>query len=77
MVATMGLALGVGLVVLGALGVRHARAIARFEERLDAFGSTTDLSTVEPAAWNVQVTKVFAIALAGVGAFVVLLSVLE
>ena len=77
MAATMGLALGTALVVLGVLGVRHARAVARFEERLDAFGSKTDLSTVEPAEWNVQVTKVFALALAGVGAFVVLLSVLE
>ncbi|QSG07415.1 hypothetical protein [Halapricum desulfuricans] len=51
-----GLLLSVG----GAVGFRYARPIARLNEEIDAIGSKTDLSEVEPAEWKVLLTKAFA-----------------
>ncbi|WP_436906717.1 hypothetical protein [Halosimplex marinum] len=50
----------VGLVVVavGAVMVRYAYGISRFSEQLDAIGSTTPAHEVEPAAWNVALTKI-------------------
>lgn len=50
--------LGFFLVVIGAVGFRYARGITRFGEQLDAIGSTTPMSEVEAADWNVTLTKI-------------------
>ncbi|QLH85111.1 hypothetical protein HZS54_25945 [Halosimplex pelagicum] len=49
--------LGFLFAVFGGLGVRYARPLARFNEQMDAIGSTTPASEVEPAEWNVTFTK--------------------
>ena len=49
---------GLLLVGFGALGVFRGRALARFNEQVDAIGSTTPASEVEPAEWNVALTKI-------------------
>ncbi|MUV50843.1 hypothetical protein ELS20_11830 [Haloarcula hispanica] len=36
---------------------RYAYGITKFNEQLDAIGSTTRSSEVEPADWNVMLTK--------------------
>ncbi|MDS0259644.1 hypothetical protein NDI56_09595 [Haloarcula sp. S1CR25-12] len=53
-----GLAFGPLLAIGGALSYRYAYQITRISEQLDAIGSTTRASEVEPAEWNVAVTKV-------------------
>lgn len=52
----VGLLMSVG----GAIVFRYARPLTRFGEQIDAIGSTTDPSEVEPAGWNVFLTKAFA-----------------
>ena len=44
----------------GAVVYWYARALTRFSEQIDAIGSTTDPAEVEPAGWNVFLTKAFA-----------------
>ncbi|KAA9400089.1 hypothetical protein Har1130_00685 [Haloarcula sp. CBA1130] len=36
---------------------RYAYGVTKFSEQLDAIGSTTRSSAVEPADWNVMLTK--------------------
>lgn len=57
MVALKGLAMGIALIGVGAVIYRYAYAITRFSEQLDAIGSTRGVSNVEPATWNVILTK--------------------
>jgi len=59
--------LGFVLVVFGAVSFRYARSITRFGEQMDAIGSTTSMSEVEAADWNVALTKVVSALLAVVG----------
>jgi len=58
---------GLCLVVIGAVGFRYARGITRFGEQMDAIGSTTRMSEVEAADWNVALTKIGSVVLALVG----------
>lgn len=51
---------GLLMIVGGTIGYRYARPLTRFSEQIDAIGSTTDPSEVEPAGWNVFLTKAFA-----------------
>ncbi|WP_227353060.1 hypothetical protein [Haladaptatus salinisoli] len=71
MVAVAGV-VGSVLLGLGLLGVRHAYGVARFEERLDAVGSARRTGSVEPAEWNVALTRVLGGCLAAVGAAILL-----
>ncbi|WP_135365496.1 hypothetical protein [Halosimplex halophilum] len=50
--------LGLIVIGVGAVMVRYAYGISRFSEQLDAIGSTTPAHEVEPAAWNVALTKI-------------------
>lgn len=53
-------------VILGTPGIlvaRNARGLARRKGQSDAWGSTRDRSEVEPALWNVWVTKLSGYAL--------------
>ncbi|MFU1780933.1 hypothetical protein ACM16X_06100 [Haloarcula japonica] len=52
-----GLLLGPLMTIGGALMYRYAYGITKFNEQLDAIGSTTRSSEVEPADWNVMLTK--------------------
>lgn len=67
---------GIVLLALGAIEVRYARQLTRFGEQLDAIGSTTRASEVEPAEWNVWLTKIFGMVIAGVGLLLIGLSIL-
>ncbi|WP_323171314.1 hypothetical protein [Natrialba sp. PRR66] len=77
MVAIGGIVVGTVLVGLGLLGVRHAYGITRFHEQLDAIGSTRSAGTVEPAEWNVTLTKLLSGCLSAMGGVVVLLAIVE
>ncbi|WP_195156641.1 hypothetical protein [Haloarcula sp. CBA1127] len=52
-----GLFLGPLMAIGGALMYRYAYGVTKFNEQLDAIGSTTRSSAVEPADWNVMLTK--------------------
>lgn len=41
--------------------------VAKLSEGLDAIGSTRDATTVEPAGWNVHLTRVVGVVLVVVG----------
>jgi hypothetical protein len=58
----------------GAFIAVYARAFTRFGEQLDAIGSTTRWEDVEPAEWNVLLTRLIAGAFAA-GGFVWLLTI--
>jgi hypothetical protein len=60
---------GVLLVVGGAVVFRYARPLTRFSEQIDAIGSTTDPEDVEPAGWNVFLTKATAVFFALLGLY--------
>lgn len=57
------------VILLGAVCALRPYRIARFNERLDAIGSRRSWSSVEPADWNVALTKYG-------GVFIALLGVL-
>jgi hypothetical protein len=65
--------LGLLLLIFGGIGTAFPRGVARFGEQIDAIGSTTPADEVEPAEWNVVLTRISSavLALIGVG-FVVL-----
>lgn len=53
-----GLFLGPLIAIGGALMYRYAYGITKFNEQLDAIGSTTRSGEVKPADWNVMLTRV-------------------
>lgn len=77
MVDPVGLLVGVLLVGVGVVGIRYAERITRLEERIDAIGSRRSLDGVEPARWNVALTKAFAAGAGLFGGFVLLLALLS
>lgn len=46
------------IVLFGLLGVIWPYKLARFNEQFDAIGSKRRASAVEPAEWNVMLTRV-------------------
>ena len=52
-----GLLFGPLIAIGGALMYRYAYGVTKFNEQLDAVGSTTRSGEVEPADWNVTLTK--------------------
>jgi hypothetical protein len=66
-----GLVLGPVVALAGAGIYKFAYGLAKFDEQTDAIGSKTPSSEVEPADWNVALTKGFGVlvALAGAGWF--------
>lgn len=71
-----GILLGLVLLVGGTVGYRYAYELARFGERVDSIGSTTQWNEVEPAHWNVYLNKVIAVTAALIGGLVLLGSLL-
>jgi hypothetical protein len=61
--------LALPFIVLGVVCALRPYKVARFNEQLDAIGSSRSWSSVEPADWNVALTKYG-------GVFVALLGVL-
>jgi hypothetical protein len=59
--------MGPFLVVIGVLSYYFAYPLSRFGEQLDAIGSKTRWSEVEPAEWNVWLTKLMAVGVAVAG----------
>lgn len=51
------LILGLFLVVFGTIGVTRPYVVAKWEEKMDAIGSTTSLDSVEPTELKVSVTR--------------------
>lgn len=60
MVAPAQVVVGVVLLAVGGAGVRYSYRLSRFDEQLDAIGSTRSVGDVEPAAWKVLATKAVA-----------------
>lgn len=69
-----GLVLGPFVVLLGAGIFKFAYGLTRFNEQLDAIGSTTKSSEVEPAGWNVALTRFVGAVIAGGGLLWILTS---
>ncbi|WP_336359589.1 hypothetical protein [Haladaptatus sp. ZSTT2] len=65
---------GIFFLLGGFLAARWPYRFARFSERIDAIGSTTPRDQVEPAEWNVLLTRVLDIAMILVGSLAVLSS---
>lgn len=70
MVVLKGLLVGTIPIAIGVLVYRYAYRITKFAEQLDAIGSKTPLSSVEPAEWNVMLTKGIAVMLVIFGGWV-------
>ncbi|WP_229110596.1 hypothetical protein [Halapricum desulfuricans] len=66
-----GIFFGLILAGWGVIEFRYARPLARFEEQLDAIGSTTPVSEVEPAEWKVALTKLVGVVFALVGLYLI------
>jgi hypothetical protein len=65
--SSSGLVMG-PIFALGGAGIyRYAYGITRFQEQLDAIGSTTRSAEVEPADWNVALTKGIGVLFAAIG----------
>lgn len=58
---------GLLFVLFGGVGALFPRAVARFGEQMDAIGSTTPADEVEPAEWNVVLTRILSAVFAAVG----------
>jgi hypothetical protein len=54
----MGNPAGLLLVAFGLLGAVWPYKVTRFGEQMDAIGSKRSLSDVEPADWNVMLTRI-------------------
>ncbi len=60
MVALAQVVVGLVLLAVGGVGVKYSYRLSRFDEQLDAIGSTRSVGDVEPAAWKVLGTKAVA-----------------
>lgn len=49
------------MLVLGVLGLLWPYEVTRFGERVDAIGSKRSWSSVEPADWNVRLTRAMSV----------------
>ncbi|MCO8246577.1 MULTISPECIES: hypothetical protein [unclassified Haladaptatus] len=48
---------GLGVLALGALGVRYGYQLSTPDEQSDSIGSTNPVDEVEPAGWRVALTR--------------------
>ena len=64
--------LGFVFMLLGAAGAIWPYRLAKFNEQLDAIGSKRSMADVEPAGWNVGLTRIGGILAVIVGAGMVL-----
>ncbi|WP_246998122.1 hypothetical protein [Halosolutus gelatinilyticus] len=62
--------LGTLVLAIGIAGAVWPYKVARFEEQLDAIGSTRSPSGVEPADWKVTLTRIVGIAIGLFGVLV-------
>jgi hypothetical protein len=63
--------LGIVLVAVGVVFYRRAETVTWFFEVIDAIGSKTRADEVEPAEWNVLLTKLLGAAGVVVGLFLI------
>ncbi len=56
---------------------RYGYQISRFSEQMDAIGSMTPASEVEPAGWKVMFTQVGSAILGAVGVLMALMSLFQ
>lgn len=68
---------GVALLSISIVGHQYAYQLARWSERLDSIGSTTEWDDVEPAFWKVLLYQIGGIIGAGVGAILLLMAVVS
>ena len=66
--------LGLFLLVAGLIGVFWPYTVAKLGEQWDSIGSKRSWYSVEPADWNVTLTRVIGAVLAVFGAFVILIN---
>lgn len=66
-IAWLRVAFGAFMLVVGGLGVAYPYKIAMYGEMIDAIGSTRSLDDVEPAGWNVTLTRMASAVVAIVG----------
>jgi len=71
-----GLFIGLPFIGGGALIFKYAYKITRFSEQWDAIGSKTRWGEVEPARWNVMLTKGTGLLVAGLGVYFILMGFL-
>ena len=62
--------LGTVLLAIGIASAVRPYEVARFEDRLDAIGSTRSWSEIEPADWKVLLTRLGGIAVSLFGVLV-------
>ena len=68
---------GIFLFVTGLIFTIFPYQTAWFQEQIDAIGSTRRAKDVEPADWNVQLTRVFGFVLVLLGASLIFIGVLN
>lgn len=63
----MGNPIGIIIVLFGLLGAIWPYQLTRFNEQMDAIGSKRRASDVEPAEWNVMLTRIFSVVMIFIG----------
>jgi len=63
---------GVLVSLLGSAMLAKPRCVARFQEQMDAIGSTRDLKDVEPAEWNVILNRILGCVVFLIGIYAIL-----
>jgi cytochrome c-type biogenesis protein CcmH/NrfG len=64
-----GVVVALALAAVGGVMAAVPYPVARFSERLDAVGSTTQWTRVEPAGWKVLVTRVAGVIIVVMGLY--------
>lgn len=60
---------GVGFTIYGLYALLDPQTVARVSEQVDAVGSKTPFSSVEPASWKVSLTKAHSLLILLIGLF--------
>ncbi len=63
----MGNPIGIIIVLFGLIGTIWPYKLARFNEQMDSIGSRRRFSDVEPAGWNVALTRVVGVVMVIIG----------
>jgi hypothetical protein len=67
---------GTALLIVGVISARYPHVLARFDEQLDAIGSTRRWDAVEPVTWKVTLTLLAGVVVALVGLFVLVSAII-
>ncbi|SIR98666.1 hypothetical protein SAMN05421858_4998 [Haladaptatus litoreus] len=77
MIEITGLLLGGALIGLGLFGMRYAYQLTRFGEQIDAIGSKQRFSDVEPAEWNVSLSRALSLIVVLTGIVIIILALID